>query len=167
MFDGLIRNLLRAAVLLLFAGYFALTSLKTPFDFSDPEFVMPRSGLTQAEMVIANEPSDHFRTGAAALLLGLLLGHALLSSASGERRRFAIAILFSSILLAVSTFFGVTSLGTPLILLAIAIYGVCVAVGELKPGKGGGGAGPNGRFSRAQLLGTDTFKSQAVEGRSS
>ena len=166
MLDGLIRNLLRAMVLLLFAGYFALTSLKSPFDFSDPEYVAPRSGLSQAEMVIANEPFDHFRTGAASVLLGLLLGHAMLSKASGERRRFAVAIMGSSILLAVSTLFGVMPLATPLILLAIATYGVCVAARDLKPRKGGGGAGPNGRFSRAQLLGTDTFKVQLAAGRS-
>lgn len=134
--DSLIRNLLRAVVLLLFAGYFALAGLKTPFDFSNPEIAPPIPPETQVRMVMANEPFDHWRTGAAALLLGLLIGNALLSPASAERRRFAVAIMLSSVLLAISTFFGVSSLATPLILLAIALYGGGVAVKGLRSGAG-------------------------------
>ncbi len=125
--DALIRNLARAAALLLFAGYFALTTLKTPFDFSNQEIAPPIPPEAQVRMVMANEPFDHWRTGAAALLLGLLIANALLLPASTERRRFAVAIMLSSVLLASSTFFGVTSLATPLILLAIALYGGGVA----------------------------------------
>jgi hypothetical protein len=135
---GFIRNLLRVVALLLFAGYFALTSLKTPFDFADPEIAPPIPGEVQVRMVMANEPYDHFRTGAASLLLGLLVGNALLSSASTERRRFAVAILSGSVLVAISTFFGVTSLATPLILLAIALYGGGVAFNGLRSDAGSG-----------------------------
>ena len=139
--DGLIRNLLRAAALVLFAGYFSLTVLKTPFDFADPEIAPPISGEVQARMILANEPSDHLRTGAASLLLGLLIGNALLSPASADRRRFAIAILLSSFLLATSTFFGVTSLATPAILLVLAIYGGGVAFKGLGASAGKGDSG--------------------------
>lgn len=126
-FTAVLRNLLRAVVLLLFAAYFALTALKTPFDFSDPEIAPPIAPQVQLKMILANEPYDHFRTGSASLLLGLLVGNALLSSEAAERRRFAVAILLSSLLLASSTFFGVTSLATPLLLLAISLYGFGVA----------------------------------------
>jgi hypothetical protein len=130
--DGPFRNLLRAAVLILFVGYFGLVILKTPFDFSDPEYEAPRSGRTQAQMVIANEPYDHFRTGAASLLLGLLVGNALLELASTERRRFAVAILVSSSVLITSTFFGLSPFATQPILLLVALYGCCVAVNSLR-----------------------------------
>ena len=130
--DGLLRNAFRAGVLILFAGYFALVVLKTPFDFTDPGYEAPRSGQSQVQMVIANEPYDHFRTGAASLLLGLLVGNALLALGSTERRRFAVAILASSSVLIASTFFGVSPLATQPILLLIAIYGLCVAVKSLR-----------------------------------
>ncbi len=135
-FTAVMRNLLRGVVLLLFAAYFALTALKTPFDFSDPEIAPPITPQAQLKMVLANEPFDHFRTGAASLLLGLLVGNALLSPASAERRRFAVAILASSLLLATSTFFGVTSLATPLILLSISLYSFGVAFRGLWAGTG-------------------------------
>ncbi len=130
--DGLLRYTLRAAVLILFAVYFGLVALKTPFDFSDPEYEAPRSGHTQAQMIIENEPSDHFRTGAASLLLGLLVGNALLARGSAERQRFAVAILVSSSVLITSSFFGLSPLATQPILLLIALYGCCVAVKSLK-----------------------------------
>lgn len=128
----LIRNVLRAAVLTLFAAYFCLVILKTPFDFSDPEYEAPRSGQTQAQMIIENEPSDHLRTGAASLLLGLLVGNALLALGSTERRRFAVAILVSSSVLITSTFFGLSALATQPILLLISLYGLCVAIKSLR-----------------------------------
>jgi len=133
-FDGLVQNVLRAAVLVLFASYFGLVVLKTPFDFSDPEYEAPRSGQTLAQMVIENEPYDHFRTSAASLLLGLLFGNALLAIESPARRRFAIAILVSSSVLVVSTFLGLSPLATQPILLLIALYGCCVAIRGLKAG---------------------------------
>lgn len=131
-FDVLLRNVLRVAVLILFATYFALVVLKTPFDFSDPEYEAPRSGQSQAQMIIENEPSDHFRTGTASLLLGLLVGNALLALGSTERRRFAVAIVVSSSALITSTFFGLYPLTTQPILLLIALYGLCVAIKSLR-----------------------------------
>jgi hypothetical protein len=130
-FDLIIRYLSRTVVLALFAAYYCLVVLKTPFDFSDPEYETSRSGQTQTQMVIENEPYDHFRTGAASLLLGLLFGNALLPLESAERRRFAIAILASSTVLSFSTFFGLSPLATQPILLVIAVYGFCVAAKSL------------------------------------
>jgi hypothetical protein len=129
---ALLRNVLRAAVLILFAVYYGLVVLKTPFDFSDSEYEAPRSGQTQAQIIIENEPSDHFRTGAVSLLLGLLIGNALLALGSTERRRFAVAILVSSSVLIISTFFGLSPLATQPILLLISIYGLCVAIKSLR-----------------------------------
>lgn len=126
-FDRHLRNFLRVGVLLLFACYFALVVLKSPFDFSDPEFDAPRSSEAKVQMVIENEPYDHFRTATASLLLGLLFGNALLSLSSIERRRFAVAILGSSSLLVISTFLGLSPLAVQPILLLIAVYGCCAA----------------------------------------
>ena len=119
-------------MLILFAAYFGLVVLKTPFDFSDPEYEAPRSSKTQAQLVIENEPADHFRTGIASILLGLLLGNTLLSAGSTERRRFAIAILGSSAVLIISTFFGLSPLATQPILLTTALYGFYVAAKGLQ-----------------------------------
>lgn len=125
VYGGLLPNLLRVAVVGLFIAYFALVATKSPFDFSDPAFEGPPAGKTQVQMVIENEPSDHLRTAAASLLLGLLIGNAMLRLASPERRRFALAILVSSSILLLSTFFGLSPLGSQLILLVIGLYGCC------------------------------------------
>ena len=127
IFSALLRKVPRILVLILFIAYFGLVALKTPFDFSDPEFIDPRASQTQAQLVIENEPSDHFRTAAVSILLGLLLGNSLLRAGSAEHRRFAIAIFGSSVALIVSSFFGLSPLATQPILLLIALYGFFVA----------------------------------------
>lgn len=116
------------AAVICFALYFALVILKTPFDFANPDFGGPRPGQTEAQMVLANEPSDHFRTGAASLLLGLLLAHGFGSPLGAGRRRLAAAILVALSLLITSTFFGMTPLATPFLLWVMALHGMGVAV---------------------------------------
>lgn len=128
----LFRSALAAVVLFLYAAYFALVATKTPFDFSDPEFAGTLSSQAQVNMVLANEPTDHLRTGAACLLLGLLIGSALGTRHASGRKGLAIALLLASGLVIASTFVGITALATPLLLWAVAIHGIFVAVKELK-----------------------------------
>lgn len=139
-----LRSLIPAGVLFLYLIYFALVVLKTPFDFSDPDYEVPWSAMVHINMVLANEPSDHFRSASAALLLGLLAGNMLAEPSAAGRRRMSIAILLASGLLAVSTFFGITSLASPLILWLIALYGAFVGLKGLSGPKSEANAGHAG-----------------------
>jgi hypothetical protein len=130
-----IRYILGAAVALLISAYFALVLLKSPFDFSDPEFEAPACGHAQAQMVIENEPYDHFRTAAVSLLLGLLIANALLSNSPAQSKRFAAAILASSALVVASTFLGISPLAVQPSLLLVALYACCVAAVGIKAGR--------------------------------
>ncbi len=48
-----LRSLIPAGVLFLYLIYFALVVLKTPFDFSDPDYEVPWSAMVHINMVLA------------------------------------------------------------------------------------------------------------------
>lgn len=125
------RQLLRTLALMLFVTYFVLLVFKTPFDVSDPDGGASLADRNQTQQIIENEPYDHLRTATVSLLLGLLVGNAMLARDATERRRFAMAILVASSALAASSFFGISPLATQPILLLIASYGIGVAVNAL------------------------------------
>ncbi len=122
----------RGGLVLLFASYFALVALKSPFDFNNSEYEGPVTGPAMAQVVIENEPSGHLRTGSACLLLGLLIGTASKLQSARRRVWHGLMTLIASAILIASTFFGTFALATQPILLLIAFYGVFVSFGALR-----------------------------------
>lgn len=129
---GWLRGLRTTCVLLLFASYFLLVALESPFDFSDPDLEPGRSSPASLHMVLQNEPYDHLRTATASALLGLLAVGALVSAAPPRRRRNGMALLAASLLLGVSTLLGHSAWAVQPILALLALNGASVAFVHLR-----------------------------------
>lgn len=128
----IVHGLVRGGVAMLFAAYFVLVALKSPFEFNNPEYEGAVTGPALVQVVVENEPAGHLRTGSACLLMGLLIGAVVKMQSARERARQGIVTLIASAVLMASTFLGTSALAIQPILLLIALYGVFVSIGALR-----------------------------------